>query len=172
MARDFEDLHDLDDLDDRELRDLVRERLDDTSAIDAENITVRVQDGTVHLLGRVGTESELRIAERVLTDVLGVRDYESELVVDPLRRSEESEDAEEASERNGTGDYLGDRPALQDDGSSGSGSGDDDLESRLYGTTDVQSAIGEGETYIPPLEPTPEGMAGGDEGPRVYPEDH
>ena len=169
MARDFEDLHGLDDLDDTELRDLVRERLGDTGAVDADNITVRVEDGTVHLLGRVGTEGELRIAERVLADVLGVQDYVNELVVDPIRRSEESEDAEEASGSNEGGDFIGDRPLNQDDGSVVN---DEDLEGRLFGTTDMQTAIGEGESYIPPLEPTPEGLAGTDGGAEAYGEDH
>jgi len=172
MARDFEDIHRLDDLDDTELRDLVRERLGETGAVDAENITVRVQDGTVHLLGRVGTEGELRIAERVLADVLGVQDYVNELVVDPIRRSEESEDAEEASTFNDGGDFIGDRPPTWDDGSAGSGTGEEDLEGRLFGTTDMQAAIGEGESYIPPLDPTPEGMTGTDAGPETYSEDH
>lgn len=169
MARDFEDLHGLDDMDDVELRDLVRERLGETGAVDAENITVRVEDGTVRLLGRVGTEGEARIAERVLADVLGVRDYVNELVVDPIRRSEESEDAEEESTFDDTGDFVGDRQLNQDDGSAGS---EEDLEGRLYGTTDVQTAIGEGESYTPPLEPTPEGMAGTDAVDGRYGEDH
>ena len=88
MARDYEDIHDLDSLDDEELRGLVRERLADNGGVDVDNVTVRVRDGVVHLLGRVGTEEEVRVADHVLTDVLGLQRFENELVVDALRRSE------------------------------------------------------------------------------------
>lgn len=169
MARDYEDLHDLDALDDIELRDLVRERLGETTGVDADNVTVRVENGTVILLGRVGTEGEVRIAEHLLTDTLGIQNYRNELVVDPIRRSEESEDAEEEGAGDREGGYLGERPPTQDDGSTRN---EEDLDARLYGTTDVQEAIGEGEAYIPPLEPTPEGMSGTDRRPETSAEDH
>lgn len=169
MARDFEDLHDLEALDDVELRDLVRERLAETSGVDAENITVHVENGTVHLIGRVGTEGELRIAEHVITDTLGIQDYENELVVDANRRSEQSEDATDRTEIDGDGGYLGDRPSDQDDGSTGHA---EDVEAQLYGTNDVQEAIGEGQSYTPPMEPTPEGMSGTDRLPETSAEDH
>lgn len=169
MARDYEDLHDLESLDDTELRDLVRERLAGTSGVDADNITVRVVNGTVHLLGRIGTEGELRIAEHVVTDTLGISNFENELVVDANRRSEQSMDTEEEVAGDGDGGYLGDRPSTQDDGST---QNEEDLEARLYGTNDVQEAIGEGESYTPPLEPTPEGMSGTDRRPETYTEDH
>ena len=56
MARDFEDIHDLEDLSDDELRGLVREHLRANNAVDIDEITVCVQDGTVVLGGRVGTD--------------------------------------------------------------------------------------------------------------------
>ena len=79
MARDFENLHDIDELDNRELRDLVREQLSQHGALDIDDITVTAQDGHVVLAGRVGTDGERRIAEHVLTDVIGVTDFSNEM---------------------------------------------------------------------------------------------
>src|SRR5215207_2963540 len=96
MARDYEDIHDLDDLSDDELAALVREHLAGNHAIDADDVSVRVDgDGVVYLNGRVGTEAEMRIAEHVVTDVLGLANVRNELVVDPLRRAESGEDPDD-----------------------------------------------------------------------------
>ena len=156
MARDFEDLHDIDDLNDDELRDLVRTHLAAERGIDVDDISVVVEDGVVVLAGRIGTESELRIAEHVVTDVLGIEQFENQLVVDPIRRavSPEAIDDHLADEDERAGKLLGDRAVplspeaehLQED-----------LDGRLYGTTDVQDAIAEGTAWIPPESPTPEG---------------
>ena len=67
MARDYEDMSSIDDLSDDELRDLVRDRLSEHPTLDVDEITVQVDNGTVRLEGRVGTEGELRIADHVLT---------------------------------------------------------------------------------------------------------
>ena len=37
---------------------------------------------------------------------------------------------------------------------------EEDLDARLYGTTDVQSAIEDGTAWVPPDSPTPEGRDG------------
>ena len=170
MARDYEDLHDLETLDDIELRDLVRERLADNGGVDVDNVTVRVEDGLVRLIGRVGTESELRVAERVLTDVIGVTRYANELVVDALRRSEEPAAADDAAVADADDYILGDAPRQVTDEAE---HGDiEDLESQMYGTRDVQDAIAEGESYTPPTRATPEGLSGTDGGPERYGEDH
>ena len=71
MARDYEDIHDLDDLSDDELRELVRSHLREHRGLDADDVSVEVEDGVVRLQGRVGTEGELRIAAHVVTDVIG-----------------------------------------------------------------------------------------------------
>jgi hypothetical protein len=156
MAHDFEDIHDLDDLNDDELRTLVRTHLSAEDALDVRDITVLVEDGFVTLAGTVGTESEQRIAEHVVTDVLGIDQYENQLAVDPMRRAinpiaiDEHLAEEDATE----GRLLGDRPVplspeaehLQED-----------LDGRLFGTTDLQAAIEEGTAWIPPESPTPEG---------------
>jgi osmotically-inducible protein OsmY len=88
MAHDFEDLHNLDDLTDDELRDVVREHLREHGGVDVDSITVHVEDGVVNLAGRVGTEAEARMAERIVTDTLGIERFENELAVDALRRDE------------------------------------------------------------------------------------
>lgn len=156
MARDFEDLHNIDDLNDDELRDLVRAHLIGSNAVDADNISVWVQDGVVRLGGRVGTEEELRIAEHIVTDVLGIEQIDNQMVVDALRRPESPEDIEEhlATEAEQEGLLLGDRAVPLDDEDA---EVRDDLDSRLFGTSDVQKAIADGTAWIPPESPTPEG---------------
>jgi hypothetical protein len=160
MAHDFEDLYDLDDLGDDELQALVRAELADYGTIDSDSILVRVEDGVVSLSGRIGTEEERRIAEHVLTDVLGITRYENNLVVDPIRRDEEPEAIDDhlahASSRGedmfGGEDDTPEEPAAEHL--------DEDLDDRLYGTRDMQSAIENGTAWIPPDTPTPEGLAG------------
>lgn len=159
MARDFEDLHNIDDLNDDELRDLVRAHLVGSNAVDADNITVGVEDGVVRLGGRVGTEEELRVAEHIVTDILGIEQIDSQMVVDALRRPESPEDIEEhlATESEHEGLLLGDRPVPFE---AEDAQVRDDLDARLFGTTDVQKAIADGTAWIPPESPTPEGRDG------------
>jgi len=162
MARDFEDVNDIDDLDDDELRGLVREHLASDSALDIDDLTINVEDGHVILDGRVGTDEERRIAEHIVTDVLGVEDYENNIFVDPVRRATSPEAADDniADEDATEGRLLGDRPV------SLSPKVEDRLEdedAQLYGTTDVGHAIEEGTSWIPPEAPTPEGFPGQDE---------
>ena len=156
MARDFEDLHNIDDLNDDELRDLVRTHLAASNAVDADNISISVEDGVVRLGGRVGTEEELRVAEHIVSDVLGIEQIENNMVIDALRRPESSEDIEEhlAAESESEGLLLGDRAVPFEDEDA---QVRDDLDSRLFGTTDVQKAIADGTAWIPPESPTPEG---------------
>ncbi|HEY2374490.1 MAG TPA: BON domain-containing protein [Gemmatimonadaceae bacterium] len=162
MARDFEDVHDIDDLSDDELRGLVREHLASDSALDIDDLTINVEDGHVILDGRVGTDEERRIAEHIVTDVLGVEDYENNIFVDPVRRATSPEAADDLliDEETTEGRLLGDRPV------SLSSEVEDRLEdedAQLYGTTDVGHAIEEGTSWIPPEAPTPEGVPGEDE---------
>jgi BON domain-containing protein len=173
MARDYEDIYDLDDLDDDELRQLVRERLTDNNFVDVDDISVRVTEGVVHLVGRVGTEGEQRVAERIVTDLLGLEHVENELVVDPLRRAESPFDVEEhvASEQAHAGLLLGDVPPQQSDEVFQT-RGDEDADERAMGTSDVQDSIAHGTAYIPPTSPTQEGFSGTDAGSGAYGEDH
>lgn len=171
MARDYEDLHDLGDLSDSELKELVVEHLADNRGLDVDDINVHVENGRVRLIGRVGTESEVRIAERELTDVIGLTDVSNELVVDPIRRAESplAIDDHLADEEAHDGLLLGDRAMPL------SPEADhlvEDLDVRLYGSTNVQQTIEDGVPWIPPTSPTPEGFAGTDAGPSVMGEDH
>jgi BON domain len=171
MARDYEDINDTDDLSDDELSGLVRDHLADHHGIDADDLSVRTEDGVVILNGRVGTEGEMRIAEHVVTDVLGLAFVRNEIVVDPMRRAESPMDVEEhlADEADHEGLLLGDRPVPFSDEVA---QVTDFAEEQALGTSDVQKAIEEGTAYIPPEAPTPEGLSGSDVGPGAMGEDH
>lgn len=162
MARDYEDVHDIDDLSDDELRDLVREHLAADSALDIDDLTITVTDGRVLLDGRVGTDEERRIAEHIVTDVLGLENYENRIFVDPVRRALTSEAIDEdlAEEEATEGRLLGDRPVNISPETEGE---EEDVDAELYGTSDVGHAIEEGTAWIPPEAPTPEGYPGEDE---------
>ena len=157
MARDFEDIFRLDDLNDDELRALVREQLAGYDTVDADNILVTAANGEVVLAGRVGTEEERRVAERILADVIGLERYRNDLVVDEIRRDEEPEAVDDhlAESRERAGEPIGRRPESVDDEAEHL---EEDLDARMYGTHDVQSAIERGTAWNPPDEPTPEGF--------------
>ncbi|MEO8335127.1 MAG: BON domain-containing protein [bacterium] len=163
MAHDYEDIHNIEGLDDRELRDLVREQLAEHPSLDIDDITVLVASGTVTLSGRVGTDGERRIAEHVLTDVLGISEFVNDLVVDPVRRGESSPDIEEhlAEEENRSGAPLGDVAVPF---SSEAEHLADELQDDLAGTSDYTRVMEDGMTWNPPDGPTPEGMNGSEDG--------
>lgn len=156
MAHDFENIHDIDDLNDDELRALVRTHLAADPSIDEADISVVVEDGVVILAGRVGTEAELMIAEHIVTDELGVEQFENQMVVDPIRRAESPEAIDDhlADEAEHEGLLLGDRAVPLDPEDE---EVEENLDDRLYGTTDVRRAIAEGTAWNPPESPTPEG---------------
>lgn len=157
MARDFENINNIDELSDDELRGLVREHLAANNAVDIDEITVRSENGTVVLGGRVGTDGEKRIAEHVVTDILGVESVRNEIFVDPIRRAQNPEAADEAiveDDRN-EGLLLGDRAVPI---SPETETAHEDLDAELYGTTDVGHAIADGTAWIPPESPTQEGI--------------
>jgi hypothetical protein len=164
MAHDYEDVNNIEQLDDAELRGLVREHLAAHNALDIDDIAVSVEEGNIVLSGRVGTEGERRIAEHILTDVLGIQDFTNDLVIDPIRRAESPIDLEEhlADEDQRAGLLLGDRAVPLSDESEHLA---DDGEAELAGTTDLQSAIERGGSWNPPESPTPEGLSGTDAGP-------
>jgi hypothetical protein len=171
MARDFENLHDIDELDDRELRVLVREQLSEHGALDIDDITVTAQDGHVVLAGRVGTDGERRIAEHVLTDVIGVSDFSNEIVVDPIRRAISPMDVEEhlADEEARSGTLLGDVPVpLHPEADHLA----DDADADVDGATSYEDVMENGKTWNPPESPTPEGFLGSDVEPEDMGEQH
>ena len=171
MARDYEDLNNIDQLDDRDLRDLVREQLAAHNALDIDDIAVRVDEGAIVLSGRVGTEGERRIADHILTDVLGIQEFRNDLVIDPIRRAESPMDMEDhlAEEERTSGLLLGDRAVPLSDEAEHLA---DAPETELAGTTDLQSAIERGGAWIPPESPTPEGLSGTDAAPEDMGEQH
>ena len=171
MAHDYENLHDIEQLDDRELRDLVREQLSEHGALDIDDITVTAVQNRITLAGRVGTESEKRIAEHVLTDVLGVKDYVNELMVDPIRRGESPVAIDEhlADEDRRSGTLLGDVPVPLSPEAEHLAA---DFHHDLAGTTDYKQVMDDGMTWNPPDTPTPEGLRGSDAGPEDMGERH
>src|SRR6476469_386927 len=149
MADDFEDTYDLENLSDRELRDLVREHLEASTALDIDDITVRVEDGCVILEGRVGDAGEEQVAEHVLTDVLGITNFQNNLVADENRRAQSPEAIDDhlADEERHEGLLLGDRAVSLTDESQHLA---DSAETESEGTTDVSRAIESAEPWIPP----------------------
>lgn len=158
MARDFENMDDLSDLNDDELRGVVQDRLAGEDALDADDITVTASQGRVRLEGRVGTDGERQIADHVLSDGLGMTDFVNNLVVDPMRRAENPEAADEQASSTDADESPADGargPSLHPE----YGDRADDLDAELYGTSDVGQAIEEGTPWVPPDGPTPEGRS-------------
>ena len=157
MQQDFDNTDEIRDLDDQELHRLVRDRLADDSAIDADDLLVEVNDGMVRLSGRVGTDGERRIADHILSDGLGLTEYENEIVVDPIRRAESPEAIDDhiANEEMQEGRLLGDRAPQSSDEAEHL---NDDDDAQLFGTTDVNEATESGAPWNPPTGPTPEGI--------------
>src|SRR5688572_4019165 len=168
---DFENLHDIADLNDRELRDVVRSHLRAHNGLDADYITVHVSEGEVTLEGRVGTDNERRVAEHVITDVLGIERVNNSLVVQAIHRAESPMDIDDhlVEEERTEGLLLGDRAVPL---SPEAEHLEEDLDGRLFGTTDVGKSTSEGMAWIPPESPTPEGLGGTDAGPGAMGEDH
>ena len=160
MARDYEDLHNIEELDDNELRELVREQLREHASLDIDEITVLARDGKVMLSGRVGSDSERRVAEHVLTDVLGIEDFENDLVVDSIARPVNSEAADESNEEDEdrSGGLRGDREVSMTDESAHLA---DSTEGDRAGSSDMSRVMEDGVTYNPPSSPTAEGETEG-----------
>jgi hypothetical protein len=171
VAQDYENIDDTAGMSDGELRAFVRDRLEEQLAFDPDDVDVAVRNGVVRLSGRVGTESEYRIVDHLVTDVLGLTDVKNELVVDPIRRAESPIPIDEhlVDEDAHEGLLLGDRSRTE------SPEADhlrEDVRAELFGTADVQKSIEGAIPWIPPESPTPEGLSGTDAGPGVLGEDH
>lgn len=172
MARDFDNTDDMPGMTDDELYRLVRERFDAEQALDPDDLVISARDGRVTVTGRVGTEVELRIADHVLSDGIGLADYDNQLVVDPIRRAESPEAIDEhlVDEAAHEGRLLGDRAIPLSPEAEHVGG--DHANAHMFGTADVQESIEEGAPWIPPEGPTPEGLAGTDPVPEATSEDH
>ncbi len=156
MAREYGgDIFDLENLNDDELRTLVIEQLKEYPNLDADWIDVEVKAGLVTLSGRVGTDAEVQVAESVLDDVIGLENYENQLVVDELHRGDNPEAADEAIVADDEVDEQSGEPDPQQSDTAEHLS--EDLETETYGTHDPQEAIRDGAAYIPPDRPVSDG---------------
>ena len=164
MEKDYEDIRDTDDLSDNELRALVRDTFEQQMALDPDDIDVSVRSRIVYLSGRVGTDEELRIAERVVSDLVGLTNVRNNLFVDPIRRAESPEAIDEhlVDEELHEGLLLGDRPRPDDPEAEHL---HENIRAELFGTTDVREAIEGGIPWNPPDGPTPEGVEGAEDTP-------
>ena len=164
MERDYEDIRATDDLSDNELRALVRDSFEQQLAFDPDDVEVSVRSGVVNLSGRVGTPEELRIIERVVTDLVGIKNLKSGLVVDPIRRAESPEPIDEhvVDEQLHEGLLLGDEPRPDDPEAEHLR---ENLRAELFGTTDVRQSIEGAIPWNPPDGPTPEGTTGSEDTP-------
>ncbi|MDQ3389520.1 MAG: BON domain-containing protein, partial [Gemmatimonadota bacterium] len=84
--RDFGGIFHLEDMSDAELRQLIVQQLREYPNLDAGWIDISVEDGFVTLSGRVGTDGELQVAEKVIAEVLGIESYSNELIVSEHHR--------------------------------------------------------------------------------------
>lgn len=164
MEKDYEDIRDTDDLNDNELRALVRDAFEQQMAVDPDDVAISVRSGVVTLSGRVGTDEELRIAERIVTDMVGLEKVRNELFVDPIRRAQSPEAIDEhlADERLHEGLLLGDTPRPEAPEAEHL---HENLRAELFGTTDVQQSIEDAIPWNPPDGPTPEGIEGSEDTP-------
>ena len=160
MARDYGDVYDIRNMSDDELYQLIVQELQEYPNVDADWVDVAVKDGFVTLSGRVGTEGEVQVAEKVLTDVIGVENYANELVVDELHRGQRPEAADVAAMRDAAiQDQLGEGAEDQTDTADHL---TEDIEAESFGTHDMQKAIEGGVPYIPPDRPIAEGYGSGE----------
>lgn len=164
MEKDYENVDGRDGLSDNELRALVRDTFEQQRAIDPDDVTISARSGVVTLSGRVGTDEELRIAERIVTDIVGISNLRNNIFVDPIRRAESPEAIDEhlVDEELHEGLLLGDRPRGEDPEAEHLR---EDIRAELFGTTDVQQSIGEAIPWNPPDGPTPEGVEGSEDTP-------
>ena len=180
MADDYDNTDDIRNMSDDELRAYILSALASQKTIDVTDVTVLVSNGKVCLDGRVGTEEELRIIDHVVTDLTGLTEIDNEIVIDELRRAESPEaiDSHIADEVEHSGLMLGDmvrpvssesehlaKPLEVETDLLKQGLADvSSLEDDDAGTHDAQEATSEGEPWIPPEGPTPEGVSGQEEG--------
>lgn len=163
MPKDFENTINTDQLDDGDIRDIVRQRLDDAEDFEVDNVEIEVTDGQVVVEGRVGTDEERQHVEQVLT-AMGVQDYANNVVVDEVARAQHSEAADIASlEDAAVDDELGERGKATTDTAEHLLP---DTAGEQFGTHDMKKAIEQGQSYSPPDGPMQEGIEGGPQGER------
>jgi len=164
VEKDYEDIRETDDLSDNELRAQIRDTFDQQLAFDPNDVDIVVRSGVVTLSGRVGTEEELRIIDRVLSDIVGVKSVRNNVFVDPIRRAESPEPIDEhlVDEQLHEGLLLGDTPRPEDPEAQHLR---ENIRAELFGTADVQQSISGAIPWNPPDGPTPEGTEGSEDTP-------
>lgn len=161
MARDFDRMLDTEGLSDDELYDLIIQQFNEQPELDTGWIDVSVRNGLVTLSGRVGTDSEVRTAENILNDVLGIREFANELIVDELHREMAPEAADDAAAADReVDDQRGERNMSTEDSAQHL---IEDLDGQTFGTHDLQSAIQDGIPYVPPDRPMADGYGSGED---------
>jgi hypothetical protein len=151
MADDYEDVYGLESMGDEELRELIAQQMEEHPEVDPDLIEVQVENGFVRLSGRVGTQQEYQVAEAIVADILGIREYANELVLDELVRGEQDPGADVA--------VAEDREVESQLGEEGEATETnaehllEDLQSESYGTHNMQDAIEGGMPYEPPDRP-------------------
>lgn len=148
------DLFDFENMTDDEIRTVVLEQLNEYPNIEAAGVSVVVRNGRVTLSGSVGTDAEAQVADTVLGDILGLNDFVNELVVAEGARFELPEAADDAVI---VGEEADDQLGEVEPHSDTAEHLHADLEAQTFGTHDLDEAMREGTTYIPPDRPTSEG---------------
>lgn len=149
------DIFDFSGMTDDELYDAVVQHLQEHPELDAGWIEVRVDAGHVTLSGRVGADSEVSVAEQVVTELMGIREFTNELMVDELHRGQAPEAADDSVMLDmETDSQMGDVNDSQSDTASHLV---ENLQGQMYGTHSVQEAVEEGASYEPPDRPLGEG---------------
>ena len=149
------DIFDFSGMTDDELYDVVVQELREHPEIDSEWVEVRVRDGHVTLAGRVGSDSEVSVAEQVIVEILGLQEFTNELVVDELHRGEMPEAADDAVMQDLEVDaQYGETNENQSDTAAHLV---EDLDAQTYGTHSVTDAVNDGAAYSPPDRPGGEG---------------
>jgi hypothetical protein len=149
------DIFDFSGMTDDELYDLVVQQLREHPEVDEGWIQVGVRDGHVTLSGRVGSDSEVSVAEQIITEILGIEQFTNELMVDELHRGENPEAADDA--------VMADLDADAQYGATNENQSDtaahlvEDLEAQTYGTHSASDAVNDGASYNPPDRPVGEG---------------
>ena len=151
------DLYDFGSMSDDEIRSVIAEHLQENPSLDADWIDVVVQDGFVTLSGRVGTDGEVQVAESVIHDILGITDYQNDLVVDELHRISLSEASDEATTQADEMDESVASGDVQDQQTDTAEHLVANLEEDTFGTQDMGAAIRDGNPYIPPDRPQADG---------------
>jgi hypothetical protein len=148
------DIFDFSGMTDDELYDVVVQHLREHPEVDEGWVQVGVKDGHVTLSGRVGSDSEVSVAEQVVTEILGL-ELTNELMVDELHRGETPEAADDAVMADMEVDsQYGDTNEQQSDTAAHLV---EDLDAQTYGTHSVTDAINNGTAYEPPDRPMGEG---------------